>query len=272
MDSKMHKQEMDIYGATSLGKILSDEDINFFREDLLKKTKEEELQYGKEELIRIGAFETVLDLGRFGGKYYEIIENKHINTFINTVLNDKAVIHSFNGIINKAGDRSGMVGFHFHRDMPYFKETRTAVNVMIPLVDYNAANGATEYVPSTHLFKKMPSQEFLEKHKVTMQGKAGEAFVTDAVTWHRAGTNSTSQDRPMIVLKFTLAPFKQQIDYIHSTGENINSASDLVKQRLGINVIVSSDHEMHRWPERRKWRSGQYDMSNTDMHDFMNWE
>src|ERR1700729_3424549 len=102
----INKMEMDIYGATKLGKILSDSEIDFYKNDLLEKSKQEEEKYGKEALIKNGLFEIVLDLGRFGGKYFELIENKHINKFINNVLNDKAVIHSYNGIINKAGDRS----------------------------------------------------------------------------------------------------------------------------------------------------------------------
>jgi ectoine hydroxylase-related dioxygenase (phytanoyl-CoA dioxygenase family) len=162
-----------------------------------------------------------------------------------------------------------MLGFQFHRDQPFFKDTRTSINVMIPLVDYSEENGATQYVPSTHLFKDKPSDEFLERHKESTSGKAGEAFAVDATLWHRAGRNRSSVDRPIIVVKYTLAPFKQQVDYCESAKKHLEQASELVRQRLGWNVRVCENYaEFRERGPTRKWKTGQYDMQNTDTTEF----
>lgn len=261
MNIKKAVEEMNIYGVTLLGKFLTDDEISKYKSDLERKKQEDIEKFGKEHLLKFD-YEVIRDLGRFGGKYYELLENKVLNTYINSILNDKAVVHSYNAIINHE-IHSDMIGYQFHRDQPFFKDTRTSVIVMIPLVDYSNINGSTEYVPSTHLFEKMPSEEFMQAHCVSTYGKAGEAFVVDASLWHRAGINKTNISRPMIVIKYTLAPFKQQIDFINSSGGMLNMASELVKQRLGWDVRVCQNYLEFREPGNiRKFKSGQYDMTN----------
>jgi ectoine hydroxylase-related dioxygenase (phytanoyl-CoA dioxygenase family) len=124
-------------------------------------------------------------------------------------------------------------------------------------------------IPSSHLFHEMPSEEFLERHKESSEGKAGEAFAVDATLFHRAGRNLSSDERPIIAIKYTLAPFKQQVDYCESAKELLEQASELVRQRLGWNVRVSQTYEefRERGP-KRKWKTGQYDMENTDVTEF----
>jgi ectoine hydroxylase-related dioxygenase (phytanoyl-CoA dioxygenase family) len=256
-------EELNLRGASAIGKVLTDEQINWFREDLARKKQEDIERFGRDTLIANFSLETVQDLGRFGGNYYDLIANTDINDLVNLALNDKAVIHSYNAIILDGAEKSDMVGHGFHRDMPWFPNCRTSIIVMIPLVDYNQENGSTRFVPGTHAFKDMPSIEYLQKHEVSAAGMAGEAFVVDSTTWHRAGDNKSGKQRPMIVIKYTLAPFKQQVEFYLSNPE-IETAAPVVKQRLGWNVRVPHNYiEGRDWnQETRKFKSGQYDMSN----------
>lgn len=262
MDLDFIVEEMNYYGASKIGKVLNDNEIDIYKRDLLVK-KQSDIEVNGEEALLEFDYETVRDLARFGGKYFELIENKVLNNVINKLLNDKAVIHSYNAIISFANKNSRMVGFDYHRDQPYFGDVRTSIIVMIPLVDYSKENGSTEYLPGTHSFVDMPSNKFKESHTLATNGKAGDAFVVDASTWHRAGVNKSSNSRPMIVLKYTLAPFKQQVDFCSSAAEHIDSASELVKQRLGWDVRVCDSYQEFRVPGKvRKFKSGQYDMAN----------
>ncbi|MBS3912922.1 MAG: phytanoyl-CoA dioxygenase family protein [Bacteroidetes bacterium] len=264
MNIKDIVEGLNIRGAANIGKIISDEEIAWFFEDLKIKKQEDIDAFGVETLKANFSLETLSDLGRFAGKYYDLIANEKINEVVNAALNDKAVIHSYNAIILDKADKSGMVGHGFHRDMPWFPNCRTSIIVMIPLLDYNSQNGSTQYVPGTHAHKDMPALEFLENNALSTSGKAGEAFVIDSTTWHRAGENTSGKPRPMIVIKYTLAPFKQQIEFYLSNPE-IETAEPLVKQRLGWNVRVPHNYlENRNWnQETRKFKSGQYDMSNT---------
>lgn len=259
-------EEMNHRGAATLGKVLNDDEIAFFLKDLTEKKQAEIAEFGIDILKKNFALETITDLGRFENEYYTLLANPKINEVVNTLLNDKAVVHSYNAIILDKKEKSEMVGHGFHRDMPWFKDTRTSIIVMIPLVDYNSSNGSTKYVPGSHLHQAMPSLEFLEKYEVNAEGKAGEAFVVDSTTWHRAGENNSGNPRPMIVIKYTLAPFKQQIEF-YLSNKNLEQAPNIVKQRLGWNVRVPHSHiENQDWnQETRKFKSGQYDMTNTNI-------
>ncbi len=262
----LRKEELNVYGATSLGVVLSGDEIAYYLEDLKRKKAEDLALFGREKLLENGDLEVVRDLARFGGAYFALLDNPHLNDFIDEVLNDRAVIHSYNAIITRPDVRSDMLGFRFHRDQPFFKDTRTSVNVMIPLVDYSPANGSTEFVRSTHLFNAMPSEEFMEKHVSAACGVAGEAYAIDASLWHRAGRNTSPDERPILTLKYTLAPFKQQVDFCVSAGDAIHAATDRVKTRLGWDARVCQTYEEFREPGHlRKFKSGQYDMSGTDI-------
>jgi ectoine hydroxylase-related dioxygenase (phytanoyl-CoA dioxygenase family) len=257
-------EELNFRGAAPIGRVLSEEEVAWFREDLTRKKQDDIDTFGREALIANFSLETVQDLGRFAGKYYDLVANLQINEVINNALNDKAVIHSYNAIILDGAEKSEMVGHGFHRDMPWFPNCRTSVIIMIPLVDYSPENGSTRFVPGTHAFKDMPTLDYLQKYEVSAEGKAGEAYVVDSTTWHRAGDNKSGKPRPMIVLKYTLAPFKQQVEFYLSNPE-LESAEPVVKQRLGWNVRVPHNYiEGRDWnQETRKFKSGQYDMSNT---------
>ena len=257
-------EELNIRGAAALGRVLSEEEVLWFRNDLNQKKQADIDEFGRETLIANFSLETVQDLGRFAGKYYDLLAKPEINDVVNHALNDKAVVHSYNAIILDGSEKSAMVGHGFHRDMPWFPNCRTSIIIMIPLVDYSPANGSTRYVPGTHAFQNMPSVEFMEKHEVSAEGKAGEAYVVDSTTWHRAGDNQSGEARPMIVIKYTLAPFKQQVEFYLSNPE-LENANPIAKQRLGWNVRVPHNYiEGRDWnQETRKFKSGQYDMSNT---------
>ncbi len=114
------KEELNIIGATTIGKVLNESEIEVYKKDFLEKKQADIEKFGKDKLIEIGDYESVRDLARFGGRYFELLENKVINNLVNSVLNEKAVVHSYNAIINRADNRSKMVGFDFHRDQPYF--------------------------------------------------------------------------------------------------------------------------------------------------------
>ena len=263
----LHIEELDRNGYSRLGTVISPAEVSWFRNSIAKEKREDIERYGVEYLKQCYSLELIQDLGRYGGPYYELLLNPKINSIVNSALNDKAVVHSYNAIVLDSKDKSDIKGHQFHRDMPWFPGCRTSIVLMIPLVDYGPFNGSTQVVPGTHLFEAMPSEDFLRKHVLSLEGKAGEGYVIDATAWHRSGVNQSRESRPMIVLKYTLAPFKQQIDFVVSN-KGLKNANPLVKQRLGWDTQVPYNQDEARdWnPSTRKFKSGQYDMTNTYLY------
>ncbi|MEA9598562.1 phytanoyl-CoA dioxygenase family protein [Polynucleobacter sp. AP-Sanab-80-C2] len=256
--------ELNRNGWTKIGKLLTREEIQLYRDKLIAHKFQDINQYGEDALITNGDFETVRDLTRFNNDYLAILENKNLNEFLNISLNDTAIVHSYNGIITQPSKKSEMLGFKFHRDQPFFESTRTSLIIMIPLVDISKENGATQILPSSHLISAEPSSEFFEKHHFSIEAKAGEGFCIDSTLWHRAGKNESNFERPMIVIKYTLAFIKQQINFFENGNSSLYYSSPLVKKRLGWDSRTPSNYiEFRAPPGDRKWKSGQYNMQNT---------
>lgn len=260
MNLDLHKEEMNVHGFTNLGKLLSDEQVDFFRTNLLDAKAKHIQKHGEDKLNKYGELEMLRNVGSFHENYLKLIESPWLNDFINTVLNPKAILHGYHGILTVAssnGERS--LPLRFHRDAPWFKDTRTCVLVLMPLIDFTEEVGPTECVPGTHLFQNMPTVEFLEKHSKKMLVPAGTVFAMDGTLCHRAGINRSGQIRPMLQMNITLAFMKQQID-VWADDVFLN-CSDLVKSRLGYNVRTYKDPD-EMFTDNRNWKSGNYDTSN----------
>ena len=258
------REEMNVLGYTNLGKIFTHHQIDEMYSCLTDFKEKEIREVGKDILNEFGDLEIMRALCRHGGIFLEILENEFLNDYINSVLNETSILHGYFGFVYYKGKNSDITGYKFHRDQAWFKDSRTSVQVMIPLVDFTELNGATELVPSTHMFAKRPSDEFLEKHKVRMSVKKGEVFSFDGCVWHRAGVNTQDLPRVFVLLHYRLGIFKQQIRLCETC--DLQCASDIVKARLGWNVREMDSHEEWR-SENRKWQSGQHGTKNVNLHE-----
>jgi ectoine hydroxylase-related dioxygenase (phytanoyl-CoA dioxygenase family) len=259
-DMNIHKEEMNIHGFSDLGQLLTAEQVDFFRNDLLEHKEKHIQKHGSDKLNKYGELEMLRNVGSFHPKYLELLESSWFNGFINSVLNEKAILHGYHGILT-TGESNGVrsLPLRFHRDAPWFKDTRTCVLLLMPLLDFVEEVGPTEYVPGTHLFENMPSQEFLERHAKRMIVPAGTVLAMDGTLWHRAGANKSGKIRPMLQMNITLAFMKQQIDVWQ--GGTFQNCSDLVKSRLGYNVRTYKDPD-EMFSDNRNWKSGNYDIAN----------
>jgi hypothetical protein len=271
-DLKLIKEEMNILGySIPEGMGLRSDEVEWFRTNLILRKEAEIERCGAEFLKKHKDFEIMRNCLRFGHDYMKLIEVDWINRIVDTVLNPAAVLQDMFGMVTRPTDSSKMTSYKFHRDQPWFKDTRTSFFIFLPLVDFTLENGCTEVVPGTHLFKRIPSDAFLAKHRVPLQVKAGQAVVMDAALWHKAGANKSSELRPLLFLKYQLAFMKQPINLFRSLGSQAlqNNMSELFFQRIGGNCQEMGSHEDYR-KDYRGWKGGQYNIDNIGLHDQYN--
>ena len=118
----------------------------------------------------------------------------------------------------------------YHVDWPYHKYTDEhglnyiyqhechGVQVIIPLDDFTVENGATMYVPYSHLARRFPSTEILQSGKFTnaddstqifackkkfVQATVGDAFIYPGTLWHSQGVNTTDKPRRALLANFS---------------------------------------------------------------------
>lgn len=259
-DWALERAELDTYGYTHLGRQLTDAQVNFFREDLLRQQARHIDQHGTALLDQYGEREMLRNCGRFGQQYLDLIDSDWLNSFIDTTLNARAILHGYHGILTTDKSNGAQsLPLRFHRDAPWFKDIRTCVLILMPLVDFTPEVGPTEVVPATHLREDQPSETFLEKHAVPMLLKAGHVFAMDGTLWHRAGRNRSGRVRPLLQMNITVAFMKQQINVW--ADDTFAKASDRVKGRLGYNVRGYTDPD-EMLSSHRSWTSGNYDLTN----------
>jgi ectoine hydroxylase-related dioxygenase (phytanoyl-CoA dioxygenase family) len=264
-------EEMNIRGCSVVTEFLNRDQALWLGMQITAKKANELVDAGEQvSFLDVPEKETLRGLVRFGDEYNKFLENVILQECVLALLGPKAILNSYNAVITRKYDSlySQVKSYKFHRDHHYTKDTRTSVLFMIPLVDTNEDNGATQVVPGTHLFRKRPSEDFLQKHAVTMSLKAGTLLLLDPTVWHCAGRNRTEDPRPVLVMRFAGPLIKPQIDWCIAYPEILTNASTLLKRLLGWDCRVPIDHK-DRWkPEdQRMFRMGQYDTTNTSIHD-----
>ena len=114
-------------------------------------------------------------------------------------------------VLLHAGVMLSLPGSHmqpWHQDGPHLNykkhEPCHSLNVFVPLVDVDKANGGTEMVPTTHIlgqsgFDGEPGDKL---KPVVILPKAGEAILFDYRLKHRGLANNSTAARPVVYLTY----------------------------------------------------------------------
>jgi ectoine hydroxylase-related dioxygenase (phytanoyl-CoA dioxygenase family) len=144
-------------------------------------------KYGEAALRAVNEHNTIRGMVTHGS---DIILNLAMNANLMTVLKrlipGKFILNQQNGIINppKEGYNQGS----WHRDIPYqhYVSSRPiAINALYCVDDFTLANGATFVLPATHLKEPYPSPQFIQRHAIQAEAKAGSFIVLDCMVYHR---------------------------------------------------------------------------------------
>lgn len=262
MESDRWREELDINGYTELGPMINKETVQFLRETLLFEQQKHIATHGEDKLRKYGEVEMLRSCHRFNDQFRRIVTADWTTALINCALNDRAILHGYHGIIsNSQSSGDNAQPFRFHRDSPWFRDTRVCLLILMPLVDFVEEVGPTEIVPGSHLFEHLPSQAFMEKHGRKMLMPAGHVFAMDGTLAHRGAPNVSGQPRPLLQMNITVAFFKQQIDVWQQDEFDWDWESDAFRDRIGQRVRSYSDPD-EMLTDDRKWKSGNYDVTN----------
>uniref|UniRef100_UPI004048B586 phytanoyl-CoA dioxygenase family protein n=1 Tax=Roseivirga sp. TaxID=1964215 RepID=UPI004048B586 len=167
-----------------------------------------------------------------------LFSNQLILSVVERYLGTVYQLHLQNAIINKGQEEHHQSSWH--RDLPYQNwviSKPLAVNAFIYLTDFTVENGATQIIPYSHLFDNFPSQEFSEKNFIPLTGKKGDVIFFDSMCFHRAGFNSTGNDRIGVNNMYTVPILKPQVDVGSDTGY-INNLDDVSRKVLGLSYSI----------------------------------
>ena len=102
--------------------------------------------------------------------------------------------------------------FHMDSDKGRVRdETGYSAGTAIWMLDeFNAANGATAFVPGSHLFGKSPKEILTDlnashPNEIVIEGRAGDVLVFNGHCWHAGRPNATEHHRRAILVHYLRA-------------------------------------------------------------------
>ena len=174
------------------------------------------------------------------------------------MLNGVAVLNSFGGLNNLSSTDAYVR--NVHRDVrSWSDESMQMAQALVLLDDFTVDNGATLFLPGSHLAPEKPVPQVFETQARKALGSAGSIYLFDSRIWHAAGVNRTDQPRRCLTLTFTRSHFKPQFDYCRALGEDFcRSQTPTMQQLLGWYARTPSTlHEWYQPEEHRFYRKSQ---------------
>ncbi len=168
----------------------------------------------------------------------------------------------------------GYPGRPFHVDEPMtYPGCSLTVNVLYPLVDFSEANGATRFLPGSHMWSAegrprieawLAGRQGTVPGEVAVSAPAGSALMLLGGVYHAPGTNPSGQVRPALASLFTVAWMKPYIDFTRALHPGVLQRATPEALRLyGFGSVVPTT-ERWNWPEGRSGRALQWQRPGQD--------
>jgi len=180
--------------------------------------------------------------------FRELIQHPAAIEMVRAVVGQEFLISNFTANIARPGAKS--MALHSDQSLvvpePWLQPW--AVNIIWCLTNAHADNGATRFIPGSHLWRSradVPADA--PRHLRPFEASAGDFVVMDGRMWHTSGANVTADEDRALLFGYYTAPFlRQQVNW--SAGLSAATQASLSPQMrawlgldLNANVGLASD-------------------------------
>ena len=137
----------------------------------------------------------------------------------------------------------------WHRDLPYLPIAGNqpfAISVLVYITDSDGLNGGTHVVPYSHLSVELPSWEFINKHEIQVEARAGSVLFFNSQLLHRSGFNKSNKNRYAINNVFTNPVIQQQINLSKVITDEFISKNNLNSTELQLLGMTSAPADNYK--------------------------
>jgi ectoine hydroxylase-related dioxygenase (phytanoyl-CoA dioxygenase family) len=194
----------------------------------------------------------------YAEEFVDICANKVILAVMTRLLGESYVLLMQNVIINRASTEHYQT--RWHRDLNYQHWTSSrpiAVNFLVCVDRFFKDGGATWVLPGSHRYDRFPSDEFVRSNQISIEADPGSVILLDAMTFHRAGRNTTDGFVRRGVNHVVGMPFMaQQIDipqFLAARGRDCG-ADPFLSMYLGYRWRPAPDPLTWRRQRLDRWR------------------
>lgn len=255
-DIAHHIAEWHEQGFTVVGDVIAEPEIARLRAAVDDALDADWHRYrrlpGKERFI-------ALDLTQYGGPFFDLLDNDRLDSLFGAILGERWVLYSFTSTVALA--RTEQYTANIHTDTFRWSPDYDLGAVMtVALDDFTSENGATYYLPGSHLTHREapPEEEFYER-AVRVVRKAGDAVFFHPRVWHAGGLNRTDRTRSGLTVYGCRSFMKQRLDFPRLLEPGmLDGAGERLRRILGFDVRVpTSMEEFYRPPDERLYKGGQ---------------
>tara|TARA_B100000963_G_C22629173_1_gene673973 strand:- start:2227 stop:2982 length:756 start_codon:yes stop_codon:yes gene_type:complete len=239
----LHVENLKLEGITKIQKCFSVSECEKFIQSLdeivIANKKKINYTSGGNSTFTPNFFRHNLDL-------LKLIDIPIVNDILKDMIDDDYVLVACNAInrsLSEENPNSVNVGQNWHTDSRYIGGKRMQAGVFFSVVvmldDFTKENGATSYVPNSHLRLDRPDRDgnFSETQ---ITGKAGDVIIFDSGIWHKGG-KSTHKRRWGVFNLYGPWFIKPYFNFPNMLGDIKNSISPNTAKLLHFNSIPPND-------------------------------
>ena len=248
--------EMDERGFAVVPDIVGPDEVSDLRRAVDDALETDRRRYegrpGKEDFI-------ALDLAHYGGPFLKLLDNEILDVLFGQVLGSKWILYSYTSTVMRPG--SDQYTALIHTDMAR-QSGNYPLGVLLTLAldDFTPENGATWYLPGSHLtHRDRPDEEEFYANSVRVTRRAGDGVFFNPRVWHAGGANTTNQVRSGLTIYGVRSFMKQRFDFPRMIDPaHLEGQSERVLRILGFDTRVpTSMDQFYVCPEQRLYKGGQ---------------
>jgi len=210
----LYVEEIKINGFTIIEDVLTSDELKKYREKIDKIYHIQEKNFGIDKLYKINEINMCRMPLKYDDYFINIATNRIVLKVVEKILGKFYILNLQNAIINKPNQEHHQSSWH--RDLPYQNwviSKPLSINALFCIDDFSVETGGTIVVPYTHKLEILPSDEYIERHAITVNAKAGSVIVFDSMLLHKAGFNSSNIIRRAVNHQYQIALLKQFYDF-----------------------------------------------------------
>jgi ectoine hydroxylase-related dioxygenase (phytanoyl-CoA dioxygenase family) len=249
-------EQLDKKGFAVVPGVLSKEAAAEMRDHLIRAIKAQDHTWGD--------FPHYLDrnmahnLMMHGQPFVDLLSNPKLHAYLSKALDPYCTLYAYTSSSIPVG--GGNYSSRIHVDSPRFIPGYvTNVGFIVALDDFSLDNGATYFLPGSHLSDRVPTEDEFFANAERALPEAGDGVIFNARTFHFGGHNKTNRDRHAVTLNVCRSWMRQRFDYPRlMPREMVDAMPDVGKRFIGWNVRVPSSLEQYYVaPDQRLYKTGQ---------------
>ena len=204
------RNQLDEQGYLIFKNVLSPSDIESILSRLEELWSVEGDQAGEENYIEAG-IRRLANLANKGEIFRGLYAHPHVLEVIEAVMGPDMRVSMVNArdVPPQTGVR---MSFHMDSDKGRVRDEKgyNAATAIWMLDEFSVANGATAFVPGSHLLGKSPREVLTDlnashPHEIIIEGQPGDVLVFNGHCWHAGRPNQTSNHRRAVLVHYLRA-------------------------------------------------------------------